>query len=183
MKKYAESGQLVPDEIIAKIIKNRLQESDVHDGFLLDGFPRTLNQAKLLSTFVQLDLVINMQQSDHILITKIASRKQCGNCGTVYNYADINEGSLKMPPIVPKVEGVCDNCGAVGKIYQREDDREEVVRRRLEVYKQETHPLIEYYTSEAGGKILKNFMVTGGADELMPKMLELFNKEPAEHKH
>lgn len=170
MKQYTDNGKLVPDSLILEIMKKRLSEPDTKVGFLLDGFPRTIPQAEGLDEMMKLHLVINMQQREDILILKISSRRQCSKCGKVYNYADITEGNLRMPPLVPKVEGVCDDCGSKGTIYQRDDDKEEVVRHRLDIYKKETHPLIEYYSKQG---IVRDFMVTGGAEALMPSMLEL----------
>ena len=141
-KKYMEAGGLVPAEIVVAITKNRLNQKDCKNGYILDGFPRSLDQAKALED-VKMDVVVNFLQKDSILIRKISGRRICRNCGDIYNMTDINEDGIKMPPMLPKKEGVCDKCG--GEIYQRADDNENTVRERLVVYKKETQPLIDYY--------------------------------------
>jgi adenylate kinase len=137
-------------------------------GYLLDGFPRNLTQAQNCS--LHLDSVINLTQSEHIIIKKISGRRVCGGCGFNYNVEHIREGILDMPPILPTVEGICDNCGARNSLVQRSDDCEEVVRKRLQEYQSETEPLINYYDNKG---LLKIFRVTGGAEELLPQFMDL----------
>jgi len=137
-KEYMDKGLLVPDDLVVDIVKNRLLEADCKTGFLLDGFPRTVEQAKALDfemSKLNIDLkgVINLEAEDEILIERLTNRLVCRKCGATYN-AKSNK---------PKIENVCDACG--GELYTRDDDKVETVRNRLEVYKNQTLPLIEYY--------------------------------------
>ncbi|RJS83559.1 adenylate kinase [Candidatus Bathyarchaeota archaeon] len=134
IKEYSDRGILVPDEIIIKLLAERLKKQDCKDGFILDGFPRTINQAEALEKIAKIDLVINLEVPDEIIITRLSNRLICGKCGAIYNLLTLK----------PKKEGICDKCG--GKLYQRKDDRPEVIRERLKVYRKQTEPLIEYYT-------------------------------------
>ncbi|HWP45925.1 MAG TPA: adenylate kinase [Candidatus Limnocylindrales bacterium] len=135
---YLEKGELVPDEIMIGIIKDRLQEVDCQKGWLMDGFPRTIWQAVALDEILRqrglyLDAVINIYLQEEELIKRVSGRRVCRNCGETFHV-------IFNPPLQ---EGVCDKCG--GPLYQREDDKEETVRKRLEVYRARTKPLIEYY--------------------------------------
>ncbi len=135
---YLEKGELVPDEIMIGIIKDRLQEVDCQKGWLMDGFPRTIWQAVALDEILRqrglhLDAVINIYLQEEELIRRVSGRRVCRNCGETFHV-------IFNPPLQ---EGVCDKCG--GPLYQREDDKEETVRKRLEVYRARTKPLIEYY--------------------------------------
>lgn len=134
IKEYSDRGILVPDEIIIKLLAERLKKQDCKDGFILDGFPRTINQAEALEKIAKIDLVINLEVPDEIIITRLSNRLICDKCGAIYNLLTLK----------PKKEGICDKCG--GKLYQRKDDRPEVIRERLKVYRKQTEPLIEYYT-------------------------------------
>ncbi len=135
---YIDKGQLVPDEVTNEIVKERLMESDCKKGFLLDGFPRNLDQAYALSKIlkelnIKLDAAINLQIEDKYIEQRIINRRMCENCGRGYNLI-----SLK-----PKNEGICDVCG--GKLYQRKDDTIETIDKRLVVYNTQTKPIIAYY--------------------------------------
>jgi adenylate kinase len=139
-KAYMDRGALVPDDILIGIIKDRLSQPDCASGFILDGYPRTVPQADSLSVILtklgkKLDVVLNIDVPDGELIKRLAGRRMCG-CGASYHI-------LFNPP---KRESICDRCGK--PLYQRDDDKEEAVTNRLEVYKQQTQPLIEYYTNE-----------------------------------
>jgi len=133
IKEYNDRGELVPDEIIIKLLAERLKKADAKKGFILDGFPRTLRQAEALEKISEIDLVINLNVPDEIIIQRLSNRLICKRCGAIYNRLTLK----------PKVNGVCDICG--GELYQREDDKPEVIRERLKVYKRSTEPLIEYY--------------------------------------
>jgi adenylate kinase len=174
IKEYNDRGLLVPDEIITDMLKERLRQGDTGKGFILDGFPRTLKQAELLEKITEIDMVININLREDILIEKLSGRRICRGCGEIYNIADINRGSIRMPPILPKRPGICDKCG--GEIYQRDDDRESVIKERLEVYRKQTEPLIEYYRTKG---LLKDFFVTGGPDEMVPRLIELIKSKQA----
>lgn len=171
IKEFHDKGLLVPDNIITSMLKKRLQQKDCKEGFILDGYPRTLPQAEMLDMISRIDSVINLNLPDEVLVKKIAARRVCRDCGNIYNIADIRQGEIHMPPLLPKKEGVCDKCS--GHLYQREDDKEKVVRERLEIYKKQTQPLIDYYRKK---KLLKDFYVTGGPEKMVPKIFELIRK-------
>jgi len=140
-EKYWGKGNLVPDDITIKLVKERLSKDDCKKGFILDGFPRTVPQAKALDDIVNVDYVIDIESSEEIIIKRLTSRKQCIDCKKIYG--------INVPP---KKEGVCDVCG--GHLYQRDDDREEVIRERLKVYENQTKPLIDYYKTKGILKIV-----------------------------
>ena len=133
VKGYVEKGLLVPDDVVIEVLKQRLSKIPKGKGFILDGYPRTLDQAKTLDTITPIDVILLLNVPDWIIIERLSSRRICRNCGTVYNTRFLK----------PKVEGVCDKCG--GPLYQRSDDNPEVIKKRLEVYKKQTSPLLEYY--------------------------------------
>jgi adenylate kinase len=137
-KSYMDKGELVPDDVLIKIIKDRLSQPDCASGFLLDGYPRTVPQADALSTILnemgkKLDVVLNIDVPDDELIKRLTGRRMCA-CGVSYHI-------LFNPP---KREGICDRCGK--ELYHRDDDKEEAIMNRLDVYKNQTQPLIAYYT-------------------------------------
>ena len=140
-KEYMEQGQLVPDEVTVGIVRERLAEADCKDGFLLDGFPRTVQQADALDGILKdlgmvLDRVINIEVDKAFLVDRLTGRRVCRTCGATFHV--VNKA--------PKVEGVCDKCG--GELYQRNDDKIETVSNRLDVYAAQTATLIEYYQSK-----------------------------------
>ena len=140
-KSFMDQGQLVPDEVTVGIVKERLAEADCKDGFLLDGFPRTVQQADALDNILAelemaLDCVVNIEVDKAFLVDRLTGRRVCRACGTTYHIANK----------APKVEGVCDKCG--GELYQRGDDTIETVSNRLDVYAAQTAPLIDYYKSK-----------------------------------
>jgi adenylate kinase len=130
---YVEKGLLVPDEVVVEVLKQRLSKIPKEKGFILDGYPRTLEQAKILDSITKIDVILLLNVPDWIIIERLSSRRICRNCGGVYNIRFLK----------PKVEGVCDKCG--GPLYQRSDDNPEVIRERLKVYKDQTRPLLEYF--------------------------------------
>ncbi|MHA1129910.1 MAG: adenylate kinase [Candidatus Helarchaeota archaeon] len=134
-KAYMDEGKLVPDEIIIQIMQSRLSEPDCAKGFILDGFPRTINQAEKLNEITQIDLVINLNVPKEELLKRLTGRRSCLKCGAVYHII------FNPPP----ANGKC-KCG--GDLFQRDDDKEETVLKRLETYKNQTEPLIEYYTQK-----------------------------------
>lgn len=138
-KEYMDRGELVPDEIVIGIVKERLSAPDCAEGCILDGFPRTVAQAEALDRALEemgkkLDYVINIKVSEEEIIRRLTGRRTCKRCGAVYH----------MVYNPPAKEGVCDRCG--GELYQRDDDSEETVRNRLKVYQEKTAPLIDYYS-------------------------------------
>ena len=137
-KEYMDKGLLVPDELVVSIVKDRLSKDDCKGGFLLDGFPRTIEQAEALDEElnklgIKLDKVVNIHADKEILIERAIGRRICRTCGAAYH--------IKFNP--PKVENVCDI--DEGELYQRDDDNRETVSTRIEVYEKQTEPLIEYY--------------------------------------
>lgn len=137
-KEYMDKGLLVPDEIVVSIVQDRLTKDDCKEGFLLDGFPRTVEQAEALDKAldemgIKLDKVVNIQADKEVLIERIVGRRICRSCGATYH--------IKNNP--PKVEGICDKCG--GELYQREDDTVETVATRIQVYLEQTQTLIDFY--------------------------------------
>jgi adenylate kinase len=168
-KEFMERGELVPDEIITDMVKERLQEPDAQPGFIFDGFPRTKAQAESLEKLTNIETVINLVIPDWVLVEKILARRTCENCGQIYNIADIRFGpnnEYKMPPVVPNTEGICDKCG--GRLVSRSDETKEVIENRLNVYKEQTEPLIKYYRKKG---ILKDVDVTGSPDVMIPKII------------
>jgi adenylate kinase len=137
-KRFLDAGELVPDSIVIGIVAERLGQPDCQKGFLLDGFPRTIPQADALETNLSKDqrkvsCVINIAVDPEILVKRLSGRRICRNCGTPYHVETKKE----------KVTGHCDVCN--GELYQRDDDQEETIRRRLAVYRDQTEPLIDYY--------------------------------------
>ena len=143
-QEYMNKGELVPDDLVCEIATDRLKKDDCKNGFLLDGFPRTVYQAEKLDEFLaengqKLDAVIDLQVSDEELMRRITGRRVCKDCGATYHV-------VNFPP---KVFGKCDKCGGV--LIQRSDDNEETAKNRIEVYNRETKPLVDYY--EKAGNI------------------------------
>ncbi len=141
VEEYMNKGLLVPDELVVSIVKDRLTKDDCKKGFLLDGFPRTVVQAEALdeelkNMSLKIDKVINIEANKEVLIERIIGRRICKDCGATYH--------VKFSP--PKQEGICDKCG--GELYQREDDKIETVVKRIEVYAEQTKPLIDYYAEK-----------------------------------
>lgn len=142
-QRYMNAGQLVPDEIVLKLIEERLAEDDVKDGYILDGFPRNLTQAEALSQLLtdlgqEISAAIHVKVKSDVIMKRLTGRRTCLNCGQMYN--------IHFSP--PKQEGVCDACGSVDKIERRGDDNEETVAKRLDIYEEETYPLIGWYAHE-----------------------------------
>ncbi|MFQ6010112.1 MAG: adenylate kinase [Candidatus Aenigmatarchaeota archaeon] len=166
IKEVMRSGGLVPDDIVMEIVKDRLSKEDAQKGFIFDGFPRTLFQAKELEKTVKVDVVVNLYLPDDVLIEKLSARRICKECGDIYNIADINREGIRMPAMNPKVQGKCDKCG--GELIQRKDDTEEVIRERLEVYKKQTEPLIKFYRDK---ELILDIKVTDPPGIMVPRIL------------
>jgi adenylate kinase len=137
-KTYMDKGLLVPDELVISIVKDRLAKDDCKNGFLLDGFPRTLSQGEALDEELthmglKLDRVINIEVEKEVLIERAIGRRVCKDCGSTYH--------IKFSP--PKHKDICDNCG--GELFQRDDDKVETIENRIQVYLKQTKPLIDYY--------------------------------------
>ncbi|MFG6255311.1 adenylate kinase, partial [Staphylococcus epidermidis] len=155
-KSYMDRGELVPDEVTVGIVKERISEDDAKKGFLLDGFPRTIDQAESLSQIMseldrEIDAVINIEVPEEELMNRLTGRRICEKCGTTYH--------LVFNP--PKVDGICDIDG--GKLYQREDDNPETVSNRLSVNVKQSKPILEYYNNKG---VLKNIDGSKDIDEV-----------------
>jgi adenylate kinase len=133
VKGYVEKGQLVPDDVVIQVLKERMSRSSSKNGFILDGFPRTIEQAKALDKLIKIDTVVKLTVPDWIIVERLSSRRICKNCGEVYNTRFLK----------PKVEGICNKCG--GQLYQRSDDTSKVIRDRIGVYERQTEPILKYY--------------------------------------
>ena len=160
-RSFMERGDLVPDEVTVAMVASRLQEDDALSGFLLDGYPRNVPQAETLKKLMadwgmRLDLVLELVVDHDEVIRRLSGRRTCRKCGRVWHVAF-------DPPSVP---GKCDECG--GELFQRDDDREETIRHRLEVYEQQTQPLISYYADEG---ILLGIDATGPVEDVTERAL------------
>ncbi|MCK5023745.1 MAG: adenylate kinase [Candidatus Aenigmarchaeota archaeon] len=157
---YMDSGELVPDEVVIEIIKKRINEDDCKNGFILDGFPRTIRQAEELSNITKIKVVLNLTAPHEVIIERITGRLTCRGCGAIYHIKN-------MPPAK---EGVCDKCD--GELYHREDQTEEAVERRLAVYEKSTKPLIEYYNAK---DMILEVNVEGSKDEVSERISKVLN--------
>lgn len=162
-KSYMDRGELVPDEVTVGIVKERISEDDAKKGFLLDGFPRTIEQAKALSEIMQeldrkIDAVINIEVPEEELMNRLTGRRICEKCGHTYH--------LVFNP--PKVDGICDIDG--GKLYQREDDNPETVANRLNVNVKQSKPILEYYDNE---NVLKNIDGSKDINEVTTNVIDI----------
>ena len=155
-KSYMDAGNLVPDSVTNEMLKDRLTQSDAASGFLLDGYPRNVGQAEFLAEVLKeksllLDSVLELSIPNEEIIKRLSGRRTCRNCGA----------SSHVIFEKPKVDGVCDNCG--GELYQRDDDKEEVVINRLKVYSEQTEPIIEFYRNLG---LLKVISAVGDVSEI-----------------
>jgi adenylate kinase len=160
-KRYMDAGDLVPDEVTIGIVRDRLAKDDVDGGFLLDGFPRTVPQAEALNGMLAdlgkpLDVVLELQVEDDEVIRRLSGRRTCRTCGHIWH--------VEFDP--PKDEGVCDIDG--GELFQRDDDKPETIQRRLDVYNEQTAPLVEFY-SELG--LLASIQALGKVDEITKRAI------------
>jgi adenylate kinase len=161
-KRYMDAGQLVPDEVTINMVRERLAEGDASDGFLLDGFPRTLPQSAALDKLLadlgtQLDLVLELVVDDDEVIRRLSGRRQCRGCGKIW-HVEFDATSK---------EGVCDRCG--GQLYQRDDDKPEVIAERLRVYSRDTAPLVDYYGAQ--GKLV-GIDATGPVEDVTVRAID-----------
>lgn len=166
-QEYMNAGALVPDELVVDLVKDRLQQDDCKNGFLLDGFPRTIFQAEKLDEFLsesnqKMDIVINLKVEKEALVKRLTGRRVCKDCGASYHIVNIP----------PKKEGVCDICG--GELIQRKDDNIETVENRINVYEEQTAPLIGYY-KEAGS--LVDFDGEASLDEVFDAIVQAIGEQ------
>jgi adenylate kinase len=165
IKEYSNRGALVPDEIIIRLLAERLRRPDCTGGFILDGFPRTIRQAEALEEITKIDLVINLNVPDEIIIARLSNRLICSRCGAIYNLLTLK----------PKKDRICDRCG--GDLYQREDDRPEVIRERLDVYRRQTAPLIEYYRGKGLLRDVRCEDLMTPPEVIVEKIIEIIKEE------
>jgi adenylate kinase len=161
-QEYMNKGTLVPDDLVILLLKERISQDDCLDGFILDGFPRNLAQAKALEDITDVELVINISVDYNLLVERITGRRTCKKCGAIYH--------IQYQP--PQDKNICDRCSE--ELYQREDDTEETVKKRLNTYEKETKPLIDYYR---GQEILEILVSDGTIDEMNQKVVNLLLKK------
>ncbi|MER7955465.1 adenylate kinase [Streptomyces sp. NPDC096030] len=166
-KAYMDAGDLVPDEVTIGMAKDRMEQADAANGFLLDGFPRNVAQAEALDVVLkaedmQLDAVLDLEVPEDEVVKRIAGRRICRNDSAHVFHVTYN---------APKTEGVCDVCG--GELFQRDDDSEETVRRRLEVYHTQTEPIIDYYRAQ---NLVVTISALGKVDEVTAKAMAALKK-------
>jgi len=174
VKRYVEKGELVPDQVVIKLIENRISDDKLMDkGYMLDGFPRNKQQAESLDLILgninkSLDYVVYLEANLEVILSRLTGRRVCKSCGALYH--------MKNKP--PKQEGVCDSCG--GEVYQRADDNEETIKNRMEVYLESTIPMVDYY--QAQGKLKK---IDGNLEthELQEILIKKLNEDQEIHQH
>ncbi len=169
-KRFMDAGDLVPDEVTIGIVRDRLRQDDAQEGFLLDGFPRTVAQAEALRDMLDdlgtpLDVVLELRVDDDEVVRRLSGRRTCRNCGHVWH--------VEFDP--PREEGVCDVCG--GELFQRDDDLPETIRRRLEVYSKQTAPLVGFYKN-AG--LLRSIAARGQVDEITKRAIHALSTAGAD---
>ncbi|MEU4653033.1 adenylate kinase [Streptomyces sp. NPDC023723] len=167
-KSYMDDGNLVPDEVTIAMAKDRMEQPDAEGGFLLDGFPRNVSQAEALDELLEtedmkLDAVLDLEAPEEEVVKRIAGRRVCRNDSAHVFHVTYTK---------PAKEGVCDVCG--GELYQRDDDSEETVRKRLEVYHTQTEPIIDYYKSQG---LVVTISAMGAVDEVTGRALEALKRE------
>ena len=163
---YMERGDLVPDEVTIAMVTDRLADEDAQAGFLLDGFPRNVPQAEtlkkmLLALDTKLDVVLELVVDDDEVVRRLSGRRTCRRCGRIWH--------MSFDP--PTVAGICDDCG--GELFQRDDDREQTIRHRLEVYQEQTSPLVSFYADEG---TLLGLDATGPVDEITERALSALRR-------
>lgn len=162
-KKFMDAGDLVPDEVTVGMVRDRIAEPDAQNGFLLDGFPRNLPQAKVLDDMLDqcLDMVMELVVDDDEVVRRLAGRRTCRGCGRVW-HVDFEPSTQA---------DICDQCGGV--LFQRDDDREETIRHRLEVYAEQTAPIVSYYADRG---ILVGVDATGPVEEITQRALNALRR-------
>ena len=165
-KRFMDKGLLVPDTLVVDVLKKNL---NLGRGFVLDGFPRNINQAEMLEeNGIDIDLAINLRVRDSTIISRLSGRRICSKCGKIYHL-------VNMPP---KKRGICDICGGV--LFQREDDKEDVIRRRLEIYRKENEGVIGYYADRLK---LKEVDANAEAEETYKRLIEVIGEDGKERKN
>jgi len=173
IREYQDKGLPVPDDIVIPLVQERLSRSDCKKGAILDGdVVYNIRQAKMLEKITSLDLVINLLLLDDVVVKKNLGRRTCKNCGATYNVEEIKEGDIYMPPLPPKKEGICDECG--GQLGTRSDDTEKTIRERLRVYWERIRPVLKFYKDKG---ILIDCKVNSSPDVMVLKILEIIKNQ------
>ena len=165
-KEFMDQGLLVPDELTCDLVMDRIQQDDCKNGFILDGFPRTIPQAEALTAALdhinqKMDFAIDVDVPDENIVNRMSGRRACLNCGATYHIVSIPT----------KVEGICDRCGS--EVVLREDDKPETVQKRLNVYHEQTQPLIDYYTTQG---VLKTVDGTRDLNEVFQEIVDILGE-------
>jgi len=161
-KQYMDRGELVPDDLVLKLLQHRIVKADCIKGFILDGYPRNVAQAKSLEKLgMGIDKVLNFVVPEKIILERLTGRRTCKSCGAIFHIKNIP----------PKVKGICDKCG--GQLYQREDQKPEVIKERLKVYKDQTEPLISFYRKE---KILSDIDASTNPEKIFKEIDAVLSK-------
>jgi len=165
-KKYMDSGELVPDDVVVGMVNERIQQTDCKEGFLLDGFPRTIVQAQKLDETMKneglkIDLVVNLFCDSKTVLSRLTGRRVCRSCGAIYHIDNIPS----------KQDGICDKCD--GELYQRDDDKADTILNRLDIYTKSTEALIDYYRQK---DLLKDVDANAQREETLNAMLALIKK-------
>jgi len=158
---YTKRGELVPDDTIVKLLKKRISQPDCSVGYILDGFPRTIPQAEALENITQIKVVINLDVPDEVIIERLSTRLTCKSCGAIYNRKFLK----------PKTEGVCDRCG--GQLYTRDDDTPKVIQERLNTYRKQTQPLIDYYKEKGLIENVRNTEAAVPPEKIVNQILSI----------
>ena len=176
VEKYIKEGKLVPDEIVIEVVKEKIKNLE---NFILDGFPRTVNQAKELLKITKIDAIIKLNMHEEILVEKMLGRRICSNpkCDGNYNIANTHkvvEGiEYYLPALLPKNDMKCDKCGS--PLIQREDDKEEIIRQRIKIYEEQTKPVLEFFKNETKIPIIE-IWVNRPVEEIVNKLVEELKK-------
>jgi len=176
VEKYVKEGKLVPDEIVIEVVKERIKGLEK---FILDGFPRTVNQAKELLKLTKIDAIIKLNIHEEILVEKMLGRRICSNpkCDGNYNIANIHkvvEGiEYYLPALLPKNDMICDKCGS--PLIQRDDDKEEIIRQRIKIYEEQTKPVLEFFKKETKIPIVE-IWVNRPVEEIVNRLIEELKK-------
>jgi len=160
VKAIIDKGGLVPDGLVMEVVRERLARPDAKKGFIFDGFPRTIGQARELDKMTKIDAVVNLEVPEEVIIKRTTARRMCKKCGAIYNVLTLK----------PKKSGVCDKCG--GELIHRDDDKEEVIRNRLEEYRKLTEPLIDYYRKKGMIIDIRNDKIDAPIEEVVGRIAE-----------
>jgi adenylate kinase len=163
-KEFMEKGELAPDDLVMEMVKQRIFQEDCKNGFILDGFPRTIPQAEILNELINIDMVVHMNVSDDVVIARNSARVSCKECGKIYN----------LRSIPPKKHGICDGCN--GDVIRRKDDEPEVMKKRLKIYQEHTQPLVDFYKNKGVLREVFCNTIEQTPDETFQQVMATINK-------